>query len=60
MNVSDKTKYYFEKKAIDDLAEGSAPYRPRYILPDYERFLKNGSEFLQLDPPRISTKPLMP
>lgn len=52
LNVSDKTKYYFEKKAIDDLAEGSAPYRPRYILPDYERFLKNGSEFLQLDPPQ--------
>lgn len=52
LNVPEKTSYYFEHNAIDNLFEGSAPYRPRYILPDYDKFVKNGSEFLQLDPPK--------
>lgn len=43
--------HFRETGAINDLFEGNAPYRPRYILPDYERFVKNGSPFLQLDPP---------
>ncbi|WP_455718078.1 YjjI family glycine radical enzyme [Anaerosporobacter sp.] len=38
-------------KIICDLNEGHAPMRPRYIIPDYAKFMKNGSEFLQLDPP---------
>ena len=32
--------------------EGHAPYRPRYIMPDYEAAVKKGCEFLQLDPPK--------
>ena len=40
-----------EHRCICDLFEGHAPVRPRYIIPDYEKFFKNGSEFLQLDPP---------
>ena len=36
---------------INDLAEGHAPYRPRYLLPDYDRALSQGSEFLQLPAP---------
>lgn len=52
LNIPDKTKYYFEIKAIQDLYEGGAPYRCRYILPDYEKFIKNGSEFLCIDPPK--------
>ncbi|MEH7247431.1 YjjI family glycine radical enzyme [Neobacillus niacini] len=51
LNIPEKTKYYFEINAIDDLYEGHAPYRPRYIMPDYERFVKNGSQFLQIEPP---------
>jgi len=35
---------------ICDLVEGNAPYKPRYVLPDYERFLKNGSQYLELLP----------
>ena len=27
-------------------------HRPRYIVPDYEVFLKNGSKFLDLEPPK--------
>lgn len=52
LNVPEKTKYYFEKNIIDNLFEGAAPYRPRYILPDYAKFVKNGSEFLEVEPPQ--------
>ena len=34
-----------------DLAEGHAPYRPRYLLPDYARALRQGSAFLDLPAP---------
>ncbi len=36
---------------ICDLNEGVAPFRPRYIIPDYRLLMKKGSEFLQLTPP---------
>lgn len=45
-------RYYMDNDAICDLGEGNAPYRPRYILPDYDVFVKNGSNFLSLDPPK--------
>ena len=32
-----------------DMFEGHAPYKPRYVLPDYARFLANGSEWLELE-----------
>ena len=37
-----------EKRIICDMFEGNAPYRPRYLLPDYKRVLDNGSVFLEL------------
>lgn len=40
-----------ETQCICDLFEGHAPVRPRYIIPDYAKFMKEGSKFLQLDPP---------
>lgn len=39
-----------DRKCICDLNEGHAPMRPRYIIPDYEKFMKEGSEFLNLKP----------
>ncbi len=41
-----------ETKCICDLNEGHAPVRPRYIVPDYAKFMREGSKFLQLDPPK--------
>lgn len=41
-----------EERCICNLFEGDAPYRPRYIAPDYDKFLRQGSRFLQLEPPR--------
>ncbi|MGL4909977.1 MAG: YjjI family glycine radical enzyme, partial [Cetobacterium sp.] len=31
--------------------EGNAPYRPRYIVPDYDIFMNNGSKFLNIEKP---------
>ena len=52
LEIPEKTRHYMETGAICDLDEGHAPYRPRYILPDYEAAVKKGCEFLQLDPPK--------
>ncbi|AZR72915.1 YjjI family glycine radical enzyme [Anoxybacter fermentans] len=49
--LGDEAKKALDERVICDLYEGHAPYRPRYILPDYEKALKQGSEFLELDPP---------
>ena len=51
LKKSDKLKEYMNKKIICDLMEGEAPYRPRYIVPDYNKFIKQGSQFLGLDIP---------
>ena len=40
-----------DKRVICDLYEGNAPYRPRYVLPDYPKALRQGSRFLELPPP---------
>ena len=43
--------WFFERDAICDMHEGNAPYRPRYICCDMERFARQGSDFLRLDAP---------
>ncbi len=50
LGISGDIQKYKEEGIICDLNEGNAPYRPRYIVPDYERFMKQGSEFLRLQP----------
>jgi len=52
LNVSEETERLRRDGIICDLFEGHAPYRPRYIVPDYTRFLEHGSKFLDLSPPR--------
>ena len=43
--------YYGENQCICDLFEGHAPMRPRYIVPDYDKLMKEGCKFLQLEAP---------
>ncbi len=52
LNIDEETQKYRDEGVICDLFEGNAPYRPRYIVPDYERFLSKGSKFLGLEPPK--------
>ncbi len=40
-----------ESGLVSDLHEGHAPYRPRYLLPDYPKAMAQGSEYLEMAPP---------
>jgi YjjI family glycine radical enzyme len=49
--VSDDCRAALDKRVICDLYEGNAPFTPRYVLPDYERALRQGLAHLELPPP---------
>lgn len=49
--LSDECREALDKRVICDLFEGHAPYTARYILPDYEKALRNGVRHLELEPP---------
>ncbi len=49
--LGEEAKQALDDRIICDLFEGHAPYRARYILPDYEKAFQQGSEFLELEPP---------
>ncbi|MGZ4766764.1 MAG: glycyl radical enzyme domain-containing protein, partial [Ilumatobacteraceae bacterium] len=51
-SISPACQGALDKRVICDMYEGNAPYTPRYVLPDYERALAQGSEHLELPPPR--------
>nr|WP_318383091.1 YjjI family glycine radical enzyme [uncultured Enterobacter sp.] len=38
-----------DEGTICDMFEGHAPYKPRYVLPDYAKFLAHGSQWLELE-----------
>ncbi len=40
-----------DARVICDMYEGSRPFTPRYVLPDYAKALRNGVAHLELDPP---------
>jgi YjjI family glycine radical enzyme len=42
---------YIENDMICDLNEGYVPYRPRYIVPDYNVYVNEGCKFLELEKP---------
>lgn len=41
-----------DERVICDMYEGHAPYKPRYVLADFSVVLRNGSEYLELPPPK--------
>lgn len=54
-NVLERDKEWIqalEEKKVCDLGEGLAPYRPRYILPDYDLLMEKGCKFLELEKPK--------
>ena len=52
LNIDTETRKLIEDNIICTLHEGNAPYRPRYIVPDYELLMEKGCSFLQLEPPK--------
>ena len=51
-HLSVECREALDKRLICDMFEGHAPFTPRYVLPDYERALAQGSVYLELEPPR--------
>jgi YjjI family glycine radical enzyme len=49
--VSEDCATALKARVICDLYEGNAPYTARYILPDYEKAVRNGLQHLELPPP---------
>lgn len=49
--VGDACREALERRIVCDMYEGDAPYRPRYLLPDYAKALREGSAYLELPPP---------
>jgi YjjI family glycine radical enzyme len=49
--ISPECREALDKRIICDMFEGHAPYTARYILPDYEKAVRQGVQFLELDPP---------
>lgn len=52
LNIDEETQKLLDENVICTMFEGNAPYRPRYILPDYEKLMKEGCKFLELDVPK--------
>lgn len=50
--MSDEARRFIEEGIICQLFEGAAPYRPRYIAPDYSVVMRNGSKALELPAPK--------
>jgi len=49
MQVSTDVAQAMEEGVLCDMFEGHAPFKPRYVLPDYAKFLQQGSAYLELD-----------
>lgn len=51
VKLTEETQYFADKGIVFDMFEGKAAYRPRYVTMDFDLFMKQGSEFLMLEPP---------
>jgi hypothetical protein len=47
-----ETQAALDARVICDMYEGHAPYKPRYVLPDYSVVLARGSDWLELPAPQ--------
>ena len=52
LELSDSAIEAINSGILHDMNEGHHPYRPRYILPDYAKYMEQGSEYLGILPPK--------
>ncbi len=50
-DLSPDCREALDKRVICDMYEGNSPYTARYILPDYEKAVRQGVQHLELEPP---------
>ena len=48
MPISQEAEQALKDGVLCDMFEGHAPFKPRYVLPDYSKYLHQGSEYLEL------------
>ncbi len=48
LEITKETRQWLDEGIICDLFEGNAPYRPRYIVVDFEKFMNEGCKFLEI------------
>jgi len=49
LDIDAKAQQALDAGILCDMFEGHAPFKPRYVLPDYAKFLSQGSEYLELN-----------
>ena len=49
LEIDSQTQQAIDAGILCDIFEGHAPFKPRYVLPDYAKFLSQGSKYLELD-----------
>ncbi|MGL5379109.1 YjjI family glycine radical enzyme [Clostridium sp.] len=52
LEIDEMTKKLIDDEIICTMFEGNAPYRPRYVIPNYDKLMKEGCKFLDLDIPQ--------
>lgn len=50
LTISSDIENAMKQGILCDMFEGHAPFKPRYVLPHYAKFLAQGSEYLELAP----------
>jgi YjjI family glycine radical enzyme len=50
--ISEECAEALSKRVICDMYEGHAPFTARYILPDYEKAIRQGLAYLEMPPPQ--------
>ncbi len=50
--ISEECEAALAKRVICDMYEGHVPYTARYILPDYEKAMRQGLAYLETPPPQ--------
>ncbi len=51
LHYGETAEELIKENIICTMFEGEIPYRPRYIVPDYQKLMTEGCKFLELDPP---------
>ncbi|WP_094751330.1 YjjI family glycine radical enzyme [Psychromonas sp. CD1] len=49
LDVNKKVRDALNEGILCDMFEGNAPFKARYVLPDYAKFLAQGSKYLELN-----------
>ncbi|MBP1918213.1 YjjI family glycine radical enzyme [Youngiibacter multivorans] len=59
LNLPEGFQEMLDEGLLCNLSEGFLPYAPRYILPDYQKLMDEGCQFLRLKPPSTLSEAIL-